>query len=280
MERLGVGEGPGDSGGGLGGMGLGRCELEGGHERGAGCEGEECEGCGAHGAAPGWRLIGLYGGGLGDDAVGSLPKMGRMNFSVVGVCVVGCLLTAVGGCADRVRAARQNTLAVRAPVTSIEVNPDIAVVVYAYEDRNTADIVFSSWTVAELRAFAETGALRPGSMLHVHYFLTPAAGRTPIDFTAQNATIRYLVLPSDRGEVAGLYSGGGFVLPSGAPGEMRFYGSMREATIRPIAVSDGFRDVLGPAEVSASIVARRDEATTGALLRWMREMERTRIAGR
>ncbi|MEM9082000.1 MAG: hypothetical protein AAGB34_00275, partial [Planctomycetota bacterium] len=115
------------------------------------------------------------------------------RFHSIGLILVIALIPALSGCAwvKKIREprARATAFTLISQITDTEYVPESALTVYAYRDANTADIISSSWTVEELREYAETGRLRPGSMLHIHYFLTPAAGQTPIDFTANNVTI-------------------------------------------------------------------------------------------
>ncbi|MEM1165468.1 MAG: hypothetical protein AAGI30_04175 [Planctomycetota bacterium] len=200
------------------------------------------------------------------------------RLACIAVLMLGVVWPISGCSALRVRGPRENAIRLESRIRATELEPAWRTAVYAYRDANTADIVLSSWSVAELRRFGEIGRIRPGSMLHVHYFLQPAAGRTPIDFTSQNASMRMFVIASEEGNVAGRYGGGGFMLPDGRPGLERFGGVVREATMRPVELTPGFEDVLGVAVLDGTVSARRDEATTDALLDWVEELERTRFA--
>lgn len=95
-----------------------------------------------------------------------------------------------------------------------------------------------------------------GNILHIHMFLYPKAGRTPIDFTASNATITHVVLADGA---YGVYSGGGFLLPSGKTAGKAIKGRLEEATLRPVSATSGFADLLGWNHLSGSIAAGRDE---------------------
>ncbi|MFG0292111.1 MAG: hypothetical protein ACF8MJ_03040 [Phycisphaerales bacterium JB050] len=136
--------------------------------------------------------------------------------------------------------------------------------VYAYSDENTADLYFTDLTPEQLQALAtgqSVGATAPdgAQLLHVHLFLTPRAGRTPIEFTASNVTLTHYVLV---GEEVGVYGGGGFLLPSRMftrePGNDRFGGQMREATLRFLNGTSGFEDRLGSTTVDGTVNATLD----------------------
>ena len=102
-----------------------------------------------------------------------------------------------------------------------------------------------------------------GVLIHVHMFLYPRAGRTPIDFDASNTSVRLIVLAGGAG--AGRYGGGGFMLPSGEPGDAGFGGRIRGATVGPIASAGSFVDRLGSSIMDATVRARHDEAMAGEI---------------
>lgn len=136
--------------------------------------------------------------------------------------------------------------------------PTIQTAVYGFTDSNTADIYLSDLPPEDLVARLAQGVEgEPGVVLHLHVFLAPKAGRTPIDFTASNASVTLLVL---NGAARGVYGGGGFMLPSSSLGGATIAGEMRQATIRLVESDAGFGDALGLAEVSGDIAARRDDA--------------------
>jgi hypothetical protein len=103
-----------------------------------------------------------------------------------------------------------------------------------------------------------------GVIVHVHMFMRPRAGRTPIATTASTAMIRILVLAN--GEM-GLYGGGGFFMPSKAPGGASCGGALRLGTVHLLRATPGFVDRLGPAYFSGSFVARRDPEEVAVLRR-------------
>lgn len=138
--------------------------------------------------------------------------------------------------------------------------------VFRMRDRNTVDLYISdlpSDAVSTRLAQALAGEPGPpGTVLVINMFLDPEAGRTPIDFTASNASISVVVLTGDSW---GVYGGGGFLLPSSFSGERSFEGVIRRATLRLIRAEPGFEDLLGTAELSGSVSARRDDRGAGEI---------------
>ncbi len=171
---------------------------------------------------------------------------------------------------------------------SLEVRGDRAVLapawttaVYTTSDANTADIYLSDLPIDTLAA-EDPAALDSyaGSIIHIHYFLTPKAGRTPIDTRAANATIQHLVLvPNPNGGLgfAGLYGGGGFLLPTKPPGRRSFSGSINAGSHAMLRAGPGFDDRLGRAIIAGSIDARLDDGACAAIARNLSMLKRERL---
>ena len=97
---------------------------------------------------------------------------------------------------------------------------------YTASDRNTADFFLSDLPPAAKDA--DLAGLT-GSLVHLHLFLQPRAGHTPIADEACSFTIRQVVFA--KGQI-GVYSGGGFLSLSGDLGGKAIAGSFRGATLR------------------------------------------------
>lgn len=123
--------------------------------------------------------------------------------------------------------------------------------VYRSIDENTADFYLTDLHPSDLLPGADLRGVA-GQFLHVHMFLDPKAGRTPIDETACTAIIRHLVVAD--GEI-GLYGGGGFMFTSGGSGDSTFGGDIRNASLQLLNYTDDFHDWLGPSYFSGSIGA-------------------------
>lgn len=161
--------------------------------------------------------------------------------------LAGCgARTALGGGSVRVESIDEGTA----------LRPALRLRAYRAEDRNTADIYLTDLTPEQLEPTVDPTTLA-GSIVHVHMFIRPRSGRTPIEGTASTAAIRHVVLAN--GEV-GVYSGGGFLLPSGNVGDSRFGGRISRATLRLTRSTDGFNDLLGAAEFSGAVSAPLDDA--------------------
>jgi hypothetical protein len=94
-----------------------------------------------------------------------------------------------------------------------------------------------------------------GQFIHIHLFIEPSAGDTPISRDACSAIVRHLVISDGQ---IGLYGGGGFLQPSGKPGDPSLGGSLADATMKPITGTAGFVDRLGSSVFSGSVGGKRD----------------------
>ncbi len=88
-----------------------------------------------------------------------------------------------------------------------------------------------------------------GQILHVEMLFQPRPGWTPIDSTATNLSIRYIVIAD--GEV-GIYEGGGFGYPVGTGRSSSMTLSIEQASLDLTRSTDGFVDLLSPAELSGT----------------------------
>ncbi len=150
----------------------------------------------------------------------------------------------------------------RAEIVGVEtggrLNPRFPTRAYAPIDDDTADIYLTDLTADDLTALFDDPAASgvSGQIIHMHMFVRPKPGRTPIQSTAISATVRYIVIAEGR---VGIYSGAGFLFPSGKPGASVLGGSISRADLRLQRATPGFIDRLGPAQLSASFNAILDE---------------------
>jgi len=161
-------------------------------------------------------------------------------------------------------------------VTSIDgttaLRPKLPNRVYRFVDDNTADIILTDLSLADLTG--ESANPATGTVVHVQLFIRPRPGRTPIARTACSATVRCAVL--SHGQV-GMYGGAGFLIPDDVPGGKSFGGSMSQAPVRLLRATDGFVDRLGISEADIGFTATRDDE---AATRWMLMMDRLALVGR
>lgn len=155
--------------------------------------------------------------------------------------------------------------------------------VYNYTDRNTFDIYLTDLSEADIERWLSADPVTDGAeigggqIVHLHVFLWPEAGKSPIDFDASNATITHMVVAppgvSSGGNEGALgdvviYSGAGFLLPGGLfsePGDAWLSAALRRGTVRFRAASEGGRDPIEGGNYDASLRARFDPDAAGRL---------------
>jgi hypothetical protein len=152
--------------------------------------------------------------------------------------------------------------------------PQFTTAAYFPTDQNTADIYLSDIPASDLANPGADLTGASGNIVHIHVFLIPSAGMTPIENTACNITVRHLILagrsaPTPGGSDAkpgtaqipaiGLYGGGGFMITGSDPGDDDFSGTIRDASVRLTRSSPAFTDRLGPATVAGKFSAPRDD---------------------
>ncbi|MDP7030483.1 MAG: hypothetical protein QF733_09715 [Phycisphaerales bacterium] len=114
----------------------------------------------------------------------------------------------------------------------------------------------SLWLSDRSMADLESGAITDGQVLHVEMLFPPRAGETPIDASATNLSIRYLVVSG--GEV-GLYEGGGFGYPVGGHEDGAMSLRIEPSGMTLSESTEGFVDLLSPAELTAVFTGRCDD---------------------
>lgn len=191
----------------------------------------------------------------------------QSGFRLLIVCAFLAKVAALTGCSGGWLSGSQGaaSLTVRNQATERTMRPDVTGVAYASTDDNSADVFLTDLPLDRLGDPADNLDGLTGTLIHVHLFLVPSAGDTPIGRSSCNVTVRMLVLSADGAPTdapaarrMGLYSGAGFVLPDGKPGGSRFGGSMFGATMRLTAATAGFADPLSPAEMAGSFRAPLD----------------------
>lgn len=91
-----------------------------------------------------------------------------------------------------------------------------------------------------------------GSVLHAQVLWAPKPGYTPVDPTATNVTLRWIVF--SNGEV-GVYGGAGFCWPRGTLGKGPLAVDIEASTLSLIASTSGFVDLASPAQVTGTFRA-------------------------
>jgi hypothetical protein len=145
--------------------------------------------------------------------------------------------------------------------------PDYSTAAYKSIDADTFDVFLSDLPRERLTNSSDLLGGTSGNLVHVHIFLTPDAGNTPIDSTACNFTVRHLVIAGGTNDapVMGLYAGGGFLATSGAILGGGINGAVSAASERLHRSTPGFKDLLGSASLSGRFSASEDEHLADAL---------------
>jgi hypothetical protein len=169
----------------------------------------------------------------------------------------------VTGCGQPLLGGGQGALTIASLREGGTLAPAARTAIYRSADKNTADLIISDLPLESLASLGVADTQPVGVVVHVHMFLLPKAGRTPIDPTASNATTTVYVF---AGDAAGVYRGGGFFLPSDEPGGRNFHGRLADADLRLFRASDYFNDRLGPSTMSGRLSVRRDGPATASIL--------------
>jgi hypothetical protein len=165
-------------------------------------------------------------------------------------CIIAASLAVTSGCST------DSTLRVKSVAGPVQDVPNLPISAYWASDPNTADLYLTDLDSSQLDRGTDLSKVS-GRILHIHMFIAPLAGSTPIASSACSVTVRHVVLAQGA---LGVYSGGGFMLPSGHPGDATFGGTISDATLRLTGKTVTFNDRLGPATLSASIATRHDES--------------------
>lgn len=130
--------------------------------------------------------------------------------------------------------------------------------VYRLSGKNQVTVVLSDLSAGALSA----GEFDRGVVTCFEMFWWPKAGRTPLDPTSTNATIRQVIFADDA---MGIYRGAGFLAPRSNRGEDKFVGSITIDLMSLDEQSGQFHDALGHSTMRGSFEARRDDALVEAI---------------
>lgn len=161
----------------------------------------------------------------------------------ISIAVAGC--TWSGGSAGAIRAQSLGD-------EPVVLEGNFKNVVFAYDPSVEPSFILSDAPLNQMT----TGDATAAQVLHVQLLWDPVAGRTPMEASATNASIRYLVIAN--GEV-GLYSGAGFAIYRGSLQSKRITITLRDATLQLQDATPGFNDLLSPAQLTGTFTAVRDD---------------------
>jgi len=172
----------------------------------------------------------------------------------LGTLLAGAVLAGVTGC-QLPKLPRLTQGQVVSAGEDTKLTPDLEYRAYTYQSANNADVFLTDIPPDQLDTPEEI-ARASGQIVHVRMFLRPRPGRTPIDPTACTCTVRYAVLAEGR---AGLYAGGGFIIPDNSPGKARWQGRVPRTVLSLAGKTDGFVDPLGESVFRLSFRTRENE---------------------
>jgi hypothetical protein len=95
-----------------------------------------------------------------------------------------------------------------------------------------------------------------GQFVHVEVLWTPIAGRTAVDQSALNCSVRHVIFANGEW---GVYGGAGLARLSSSPGASSISVSIPEASLTLLESSASFADPLTPAYLTGRFTARLDE---------------------
>lgn len=131
---------------------------------------------------------------------------------------------------------------------------------FAIESAQTT-VVFSDIPYDELAR----GTAQNGQFLHIEVLWRPKAGKTPIDSTATNLSIRLVVVA--KGEI-GIYGGGGFGwITDGTEDDDRIGIEITGSNLSLLDKTKGFVDLLSPAAMTGELGAMKNPENARATRR-------------
>ncbi len=116
-----------------------------------------------------------------------------------------------------------------------------------------------------------SGQFSRGIVVRVDLLWMPKPGATPMDSSATNASIQYVIVAD--GEL-GVYAGAGFALPEGDASGRSLEVHLRDASLEFLESTDGFVDLLSPATLTGSFTATHNDQRTRQLSSALRRLVR------
>ena len=144
--------------------------------------------------------------------------------------------------------------------TAVRLTSEFTTGTYAIEPAQTT-VVFSDIPYEELA----TGTAKNGRFLHIEVLWRPRAGRTPVEPSSTNLSIRFVVV--SNGEV-GVYIGGGFAwIDGGKPADEAIGLEITGASVSLVDKTPGFVDLLSPAILVGELGALKNAENARATRR-------------
>lgn len=161
-----------------------------------------------------------------------------------------CMVLGLSGCIS------DSSICIQSAQSGMADTPRLPIGAYIAENTNSATVYLTDLDSAALDPGTDLAGVS-GRIVQINMFLRPAVGSTPMATTACSATVRHIILANGN---IGVYSGGGFLSPSGHVGDPKLSGTLKGATMRLSGSYGSFVDRLGAATMRATFTAQRDEA--------------------
>lgn len=198
-----------------------------------------------------------------------VPRSSFQFIRPVHILPLSVVMLGLGGCSlFRASVGSGGTARLESVQTTAKLEARLPTSAYFESGEYAADIYMTDLSPGDLLPQADLKGTW-GQFIHVHLFIEPSAGDTPISRDACTTIVRHLVISDGQ---IGLYGGGGFMQPSGKPGDSSLGGSLGDATMKPITGTAGFVDRLGSSVFSGSVGGRRDAAEAERLRKGLQSL--------
>lgn len=198
-----------------------------------------------------------------------MPSSSSRNFTTLSLAALATALPLIGGCSlFRGSFGSGGTARLESVQTPAKLEANLPTSAYFEAGEYAADIYMTDLSPGDLLPQADLKGTW-GQFIHVHLFIEPNAGDTPISRDACTTIVRHLVISDGQ---IGLYGGGGFMQPGGKPGDSSLGGSLADATMKPITHTSGFVDRLGSSVFSGSVGGRRDPEEAARLRKGLQSL--------
>ncbi len=180
----------------------------------------------------------------------STPAATSVTIKGVGLSMSLLLLWAGAGCAGPVRHGSLRAQSLGDDPVALEGEYITAF----YADGNSVETSFVLSDVGLDQLLS--GQFGRGQVVRIDLLWLPKPGATPMDSSATNASIQYVIVAD--GEL-GVYAGAGFALPQGDASGRSLTVRLRDGSLDLLESTDGFVDLLSPATLTGSFTATHND---------------------
>lgn len=179
-----------------------------------------------------------------------MPEVRRRLWGSLGLLLGAAMLTPTSGCASPTGKAEVLLAGAAPPQSRLKTK----FVSAAFMQTPASTSIYLSDVPLESLLDPQTTVVQ---IAHIELLWRPVPGMTPVEFDSINTSIRHVILVD--GEV-GIYGGAGFAWFKGKPDAKKLRIVTQGATIALLQATEGFEDLLSPAEYEGEVVAVNDPA--------------------